>query len=290
MEDIFETEGWKNRWVEPKTGQIFKVDSAIEDFFWEELKLFDRHLGDLNQYPARIEDLLQATRARIADPINSAMRFDLIRQNFLKNYITLLEKKIECFEEHSGEVLREHPQLYQRFIDTNRQTINFYRTFINIWTDFLNEFNDRNPKYGRFIVNLAKNIVKRNSQKKIITLRNYLLEDENVRNEIYRDSFTKEDSWLLNWEVKFRIRNSIQNHTELEYLKSIYDSSDPDIKAFAYKLYIDIISHDPSDAVKMRGDMLYEEAIPGMVSTDELTAFEEVVEGYLEKRIQRIFY
>jgi len=286
MKDIFETDAWKNRWVHPQTGQLVVMDPAILKFFWEELILFDKHLGDLSQYSDKLEDELQAARARIADPINSAVMFEATRKKFLENMISDINGKLEKFESVSQQIQQVEPQTYSQFVSESQPFINYLRRNLTTWQGFLNEVDEKLPQYGKFIVNLSSNIIKRLKESRIFTFNNGLLASESVRNEIYRRSFAKDDSWLLGWDLTFRIRNHVKNDQQLEFLKSIYDSQ-PSLQEAAAKHYLDISFL--GNKTKFRADVFYEQHIPSEPLAEESRSFLRVVDRYFNNRLENIF-
>ena len=110
---------WKNRYLALTKGKTFhRLSPAIEEFFMAEVELFDVSLCNLSVTHSKLEDLIQDTRSRIADPIFSLWRFKEVNIPDVEEVVRTTKLEVEKLESSLYKILEQNPGVSSNEIET----------------------------------------------------------------------------------------------------------------------------------------------------------------------------
>ena len=277
---------WKNRYLALTKGKTFhRLSPAIEEFFMAEVELFDVSLCNLSVTHSKLEDLIQDTRSRIADPIFSLWRFKEVNIPDVEEVVRTTKLEVEKLDSSLYKILEQNPRVSSNEIETvlvpEKEKLGKYEAI-------LEEMKTRLPTYIDFINTLTPEIVRQDKSRTIIAVGYNPMQDIRKRNKLYRETIGNE-KWLLGWEIKIVYKFAQEISIANDKMLREYDVSPTPTKEEMKRARISFQFPLPLGRDTVPAEIFYDYLRTKEPPIQEFIALGNKINKHFEKRTEAIF-
>ncbi len=247
-----------------------------------ELKLFDQYMHDFKDRNTKLDNQLEQFRICVADPLYGVISS---KAKIGVRYDREISANEEVTRQANAVLTRD--ELDNQDIDLITSQKRVAEEISEKYRSLKKELYSKFDEVSSLTKTLIDNILREDRKNVTIATERSRMQNRDVRNDIYRKSVTKENSWFLSWPVHIYSKYFIVGRKKLEAQRKYYFEAKeiyPELK----KEMITIVLPGSLGKDDFTKKVFFEEILPQWPTVEEMQVENEKVSSFYINRLEAI--